>query len=221
LNYTGVRVDSRKTRGLFSKKVRLKWYALIRVVGFGSSGTEQRGWGSGTGGGDCSPEVTPPVAAAHRRWPISAIWAPSCTRSGPGESSRHRESYMTSRAMDRGRVEALHSGGGTRPGHNGEEGALAQRERGRRGTVRPLPPRGATTMIGGQRSVVPGSNHGGTRWIGGGHGRRSRRKAMLRWPGPLDHGDRFGKLLQFGNRPEKRQWIRRARRSRHAGHRSN
>jgi hypothetical protein len=60
LNYTGVRVDSRKTRGLFSKMVRLKRYALIRVVGSGSSGTEQRGWGSGTGGGDCSPEVTPP-----------------------------------------------------------------------------------------------------------------------------------------------------------------
>jgi hypothetical protein len=60
LNYTGVRVDSRKTRGLFSKKVRLKRYALIRVVGSGSSGTEQRGWGSGAGGGDCSPEVTPP-----------------------------------------------------------------------------------------------------------------------------------------------------------------
>jgi hypothetical protein len=73
----------------------------------------------------------PPVAAACRRWPISAIWSPSCTRSGPGESSRHRESYRSSRVTDRGRVEALHSGGGTGPGHSGEEGVLAQRERGR------------------------------------------------------------------------------------------
>jgi hypothetical protein len=137
----------------------------------------------------------PPVAAARRRWPISAIWAPSCTRSGPGESSRHCESYRMSRVMDQGWVEALHSGGGTGPGHSGEEGTLAQRERGRRGTVRPLPPRGAMTTIGGRRSVVPGSNRGGARWIGGGHGWRSRRRAMLRWPGPLDRGDRFGKLL--------------------------
>jgi hypothetical protein len=56
---------------------------------------------------------------------------PSCMRSGPGESSRHRESYRTSRATDRGRIEAHHSGGSTGPGHSGEEGALAQRKRGR------------------------------------------------------------------------------------------
>jgi hypothetical protein len=40
-----VRVDSRKTRGLFSKEIRLKQYALIRVVGSGSSGTKQKGVG--------------------------------------------------------------------------------------------------------------------------------------------------------------------------------
>jgi hypothetical protein len=52
-----------------------------------------------------------PAAVARRSWPISVIWAPSCTRSGPGEGSRYRGSYRTSKMTDRGRVKALHGGG--------------------------------------------------------------------------------------------------------------
>jgi hypothetical protein len=64
-NCAGPRVDSRKVQGLFSKRARPNWYALIRAVGSGSSGTNQRGGDRGSGGGDCSPETV--SAAALRR----------------------------------------------------------------------------------------------------------------------------------------------------------
>jgi hypothetical protein len=64
----------------------------------------------GAAGGAASRRAIPAVAA-RRNWPISVIWALSCTRLGPREGSRYRESYGMSRTMDRDRVEALHGGG--------------------------------------------------------------------------------------------------------------
>jgi hypothetical protein len=54
-----VRVDSWKVQGLFSKRTRPNRYVLIRTVGSGSSGTNQRGAGIGS-----------PAAAIARRRPL-------------------------------------------------------------------------------------------------------------------------------------------------------
>jgi hypothetical protein len=87
-----------------------------------SNGQEKKGaWAGGA-----ARRRAIPAAAASRSWPISVIWAPSCTRSGPGEGSRYRGSYRTSKTTNRGRVEALHGGG--RHGVTGERhGAVLAR----------------------------------------------------------------------------------------------
>jgi hypothetical protein len=53
----------------------------------------QGDWG-GPGGCGGSPKATP-VAAARRRWPISAVRASFWTRSGPGGSSWHAQHTWT------------------------------------------------------------------------------------------------------------------------------
>jgi hypothetical protein len=77
------------------------------------------GWGSGAGGGDCSPEVAS-AAAPRRRWANLAVRAPSWTRSGPGGRACTLNTSRHSRKQIRARVGAAHGGGGAGSRHRGE-----------------------------------------------------------------------------------------------------